>query len=174
MTVVHEIGRHAIALVLWGFMASAVMATLLETAQLSGRTRMSLPFLFGAFLSGKRRSAVISGYFLYLLGGWGFALLYALCLQTLHVHSAVEGGLIGFLLGLAHGGFLVAVFLPLLPYIHPRLATDYDGPGALSLIEPPGPFGLNYGWATPLATVLAQTLFGTIFGLGFGAALGPG
>lgn len=172
MIELNHISQHAFALVVWGFVASAAMATLLEGAQLSGHTRMSLPFLFGAFISNNRRFAVIVGYVLYLLGGWAFALLYALCLGTFHVNSAWEGGLIGLLMGLAHGGFIVAVFLPLLPYVHPRLATDYDGAGALGLVEPPGPFGLNYGWATPFTTVFGQAVFGLIFGLGYGAAAG--
>jgi hypothetical protein len=174
MNEIGAIDANLVALVLWGFIASAAMATLLEGAQLSGRTRMSLPFLFGAFVSGNRRSAIVFGYVLYLLGGWAFAVLYALCLQTLHFHSVWESGLFGLAMGLAHGLFLIAVFLPLLPYIHPRLATDYDGAAALARLEPPGPFGLNYGWATPLVTVLAQALFGVIFGLGYGAAIATG
>jgi hypothetical protein len=169
-----QLAAHALALALCGFVASAAMATLLEGAQLSGYTRMSLPFLFGAFVSGNRRAAIILGYVLYLLGGWVFAVVYALCLQILHVSGAVAGACVGLVLGLGHGLFLIAVFLPLLPYIHPRLASDYDGVHALARIEPPGPFGLNYGWATPLATVLAQALFGLVFGLGYGAALAPG
>jgi hypothetical protein len=84
----------------------------------------------------------------------------------------MAGGWFGLLLGLGHGLFLVTVFLPLLPYVHPRLATDYDGPGALARLEPPGPFGLNYGRATPATTVLAQGLYGLIFGLGYAAVAG--
>jgi hypothetical protein len=168
-----QLGAHAAALAVWGFVASAAMATLLEGAQLSGYTRMSLPFLFGAFASGNRRGAIVLGYVFYLLGGWAFAVVYALCLQTLHVAAAGSGAATGVVLGFGHGLFLIAVFLPLLPYIHPRLASDYDGVHALPQIEPPGPFGLNYGWATPLATVLAQALFGLVFGIGYGAALAP-
>lgn len=168
------IGAHLVALMVWGFAASVAMATLLEGAQLSGHTRISLPFLFGAFVTGRWRAAVIYGYVFYLLGGWAFAFVYALCLGTLHVDTGWEGGLVGTVIGVAHGLFLIAVFLPLLPYIHPRMASDYDGAGALGRLEPPGPFGLNYGWATPLATVLGQTLFGVIFGFGYGMAAGWG
>ena len=174
MTALHGIGAHFVAIVIWGLVASAAMATLLEGAQLSGHTRMSMPFLFGAFVSGDRRKAVILGYVLYLIGGWAFAFLYAYCMQTLQVRSMGTGCLVGTIMGVAHGLFLIAAFLPLLPYIHPRLASDYDGAGALARLEPPGPFALNYGWATPLTTVFAQTLFGAIFGLGYGAALGGG
>lgn len=174
MMALNGVREHVIALIVWGFVASAAMATLLEGAQLSGFTRMSLPLLFGSFVSGDRRSATVFGYVLYLGGAWAFALIYALCLETLRIRGAWGGGAIGLLLGFGHGLFLITVFLPLLPYIHPRLASDYDGADALARLEPPGPFGLNYGRATPLATVLGQTLFGLIFGLGYGAAAGAG
>ena len=72
---------------------------------------------------------------------------------------------IGAVIGFCHGLFLVTVFLPLMPYAHPRMASSYDGPGELRMLEPPGAFGLNYGWGTPLATVFAQTLFGALLGL---------
>lgn len=163
---------HAVALVLWALVASAAMATLLEGAQLAGFTRMSLPFLFGTFVTERRRLAILVGYVFYLLGGWAFGLIYALCLDTLHIEGAAFGALVGLALGFGHALFLVTVFLPLLPYIHPHLATDYDGPSALARLEPPGPFGLNYGFATPLVTILAQSLFGLIFGLGYGASVG--
>jgi hypothetical protein len=151
------------SVVLWGLAATAAMSTALEGAQLLGYSRMSLPFLFGAFVSDSRRSAVIFGYALYLVGGWLFAFAYALAFASL----GTAAWWAGLLLGVLHGGFLITVFLPLLPYVHPRLATDYDGPSALRRLEPPGPFGLNYGRATPLTTVAAQALYGLVFALGF-------
>jgi hypothetical protein len=149
-------------ILVWGLVATAVMTTVLEGAQLLGLSRMSLPFLFGTMLTDRRRSAMIWGYFLYLLGGWLFAILYALILEG--IGSAWWMGL---LLGLAHGMFLVSVSLPLLPYVHPRMATEYDGPAALGRLEPPGAFGLHYGRATPVTTVAAQTVYGLIFAIGY-------
>lgn len=171
MTELSALGPHALALLVWGLAASGVMATALEGAQLAGVSRMSLPFLFGAAVTGDRRRAVILGYVLYLLGGWLFALLYALVLTSLGTRTALAGTLAGSLVGLVHGLFLVAVFLPLLPFVHPRLASGYDGGGALAQLEPPGPFGLNYGRATPVVTVAAQALFGLVFGLGYGVSV---
>lgn len=166
MTVLSAFSDTWIVVLVWGLIASAAMATLLEGTQLLGFSRMSLPFLFGTVVTESRRPAIIIGYALYLLGGWAFAFLYALVFETVHV----AGWWFGLVLGLAHGLFLVAAFLPLLPYVHPRLATDYDGPGALARLEPPGPFGLNYGRATPVTTVVAQGLYGLIFALGYAAA----
>ncbi len=144
------------------------MATALEGTRLLGFSRMSLPFLFGTFFTMRRAAAMVLGYIAYLLGGWIFAFLYALVLQDFGTGSWWIGGLIG----LAHGAFLVMVFLPLLPFIHPNVATHYDGPSALARLEPPGPFGLNYGYATPVTTIAAQVLFGLIFGAGYGLSLG--
>jgi hypothetical protein len=154
--------RHWEQIALWGLVSTAVMTTILEGAQQLGVTRLSLPFLFGTFVTGSRRAAVISGYVLYLLGGWLFAILYALVLDGLW-----PTWWFGAVIGLVHGLFLVAVFLPLLPYMHPRIATEYDGPSALRRLEPPGSFGLNYGRATPVSTVLAQATYGLIFATGY-------
>lgn len=152
---------------LWGLIASGAMATVLEGARLLSFSRMSLPFLFGTFFTMHRAWAMGLGYVTYLLGGWTFALLYALVLHDV----GKAAWWMGALMGLAHGAFLVTVFLPLLPFVHPNLATHYDGPSALARLEPPGPFGLNYGYATPATTVAAQVLFGLIFGAGYGMAL---
>lgn len=159
---------HPYAVLIWGLVASALMATLLEGAQLLGHSRMSLPLLFGAAFTNDRRWAIGIGYVLYILGGWLFALIYAYVLYALGLRSPVPGAIGGMVLGVLHGLFLVTVFLPLLPYVHPRLASDYDGDGALAKMEPPGPLGLNYGFATPIVTILALALFGAVVGLGVG------
>ena len=150
--------EHWGAWALWGLVASAGMATILEGAQLGGVSRMSLPFLFGAFFAEDRRRSIMIGYGLYLAGGWAFALLYAMLLGSFDLPGLWSAAGLGALIGLGHGAFLIAVFLPLLPVVHPRLASGYDGPSALTQIEPPGAFGLNYGGATPATTVAAQCL----------------
>lgn len=148
----------------WGLLATVVMTTVLEGAQLVGLTRLSLPFLFGTFVTGSRRLALIWGYVLYTLGGWAFAAVYALILEGLW-----PAWWIGLLAGLAHGAFLLAVFLPVMAQVHPRIATRYEGPTARRRLEPPGPVGLNYGRATPVSTMFAQAVYGMIFAIGYGA-----
>lgn len=163
--------EHVGAILLLGAIASGAMATLLEGAQLTGVTRMSLPFLFGAFFRRERRPAIVAGYILYLTGGLLFAFVYGFVFISLSIGGMWHGLLAGTACGFVHGIFLVTVFLPLLPYVHPRLASDFDGPDALGKIEPPGPFGLNYGRATPVSTIVSQCLYGAVFGAGFGSAL---
>jgi hypothetical protein len=108
---------------------------------------------------------VVLGFVLYTLGGLLFTWFYALAFAALDTVTWWVGGL----MGLGHGFFLAAVFLPLLPFVHPRMRTHYDGPASRPQLEPPGPFGLNYGRRTPIITIVAQSLFGVILG----AALGP-
>ena len=152
------------AILIWGLVATAVMSTLMEGSQLLGLSRISLPYLFGTFVTGRRDVAVILGFLLYTLGGLLFACFYALAFDSLEA----AGWLLGGAIGLGHGLFLVTVFLPLLPFVHPRMTSIYDGPAPGARIEPPGPFGLHYGRRTPLITVVAQTAYGVILGVALG------
>lgn len=163
--ILQEVAANWVVVAAWGLVATAVMTSVLEGAQLFGFSRLSLPFLFGTFVVSNRRRAMIFGYLLYLVGGWLFAFFYALLFSAL----ATSEWWVGALLGIAHGLFLVAVFLPTLPMIHPRMATEYDAPGPGQRLEPPGAFGLHYGKLTPIATVASQTVYGCIMALAYPA-----
>lgn len=93
--------------------------------------------------------------------GWVFAFFYALAFQAL----GLANGWLGALFGGLHGLFLLAVFLPLLAAIHPRMASEYDGPSPLRGLEPPVPFGLHYGIQTPLITMAGQMAYGLVMGI---------
>jgi hypothetical protein len=54
--------------------------------------------------------------------------------------------------------------MPMLPFIHPRMASEYDGASAIRLLEPPGFMGLNYGYRTPATTLVGQAMYGTVLG----------
>ena len=111
------------AILVWGAIATAAMTVLTEGAQLLGQSRMSLPFLFGTFVSGRRDRAMVYGFLLYSLGGLVFSFFYALAFDSIGYSSWWFGAGLGFV----HGLFLIVVFLPLLPHVHPRMATEYDG-----------------------------------------------
>lgn len=74
---------------------------------------------------------------------------------------------LGALIGMAHALALLLIVFPLLPHYHPRMASEYDGPTQLRLLEPPGFLGLNYGYRTPLIVLIAHVLFGAVLGAGF-------
>ena len=145
----------------WGLVATVTMTTILYGSQGIGLSRLSLSFLAGTFFTANRSWANLLGFIVYMLGGWVFAYLYVLLLMSINFPGIWVGAVIGFV----HGLFLLTVILPLLPYIHPRMATEYDGPTHIRLLEPPGFMGLNYGYRTPLTTLLAQTLYGIILGV---------
>jgi hypothetical protein len=70
----------------------------------------------------------------------------------------------GALLGLIHALFILSVVMSLLPSLHPRMATERDGPTAIRQLEPPGFMGLNYGYRTPISVFLSHAAFGAILG----------
>jgi hypothetical protein len=149
------------SLALWGLIATVAMTTILSGSQGLGLSRLSLPFLVGTMFTANRSRATIVGFILYVIGGWLFALLYFALFASIERASWQLGAALGFL----HGLFLLLVALPLLSYMHPRLASEHDGPASGFRLEPPGFMGLNYGRATPLTTLLAQTIYGLTLGL---------
>jgi hypothetical protein len=148
------------SMLIWGLVATVTMTTILQGAQGLGLSRLSIPFLAGTFFTGDRRWALIVGSVVYVIGGWLFAFFYYLLFASLDLYT----WWLGALTGLLHGLFLLACGLPLLPYIHPRMASEYDGAPALRLLEPPGFMGLNYGPRTPLTTLAGQAAYGAVLG----------
>jgi hypothetical protein len=148
------------SMLIWGLVATVAMTTILQGAQGLGLSRLSLPFLAGTFFTGDRRWAVAVGFAFYVAGGWVFAFLYFWLFASLGLYTWWFGGAVGLL----HGLFLLAAGLPLLPYIHPRMASEYDGATTTRQLEPPGFMGLNYGHRTPLTTLLGQAVYGAVLG----------
>jgi len=147
-------------LVLWGLIATVVMTSILEGSRGAGYSRMSLPLLVGTFFTGSRKRALIVGFAVYTIGGWLFAFLYFLLFASVGLYTWWFGALAGFL----HGLFLLVCALPLLPFAHPRMASEYHGVTTLRQLEPPGFLGMNYGYGTPVTTLLGQTLYGATLG----------
>jgi hypothetical protein len=152
---------------LGGAVATALLTTVLSGSQGLGLSRLSLPFLVGSFFTANRARANLYGAVFYFLGGWLFALIYFWLFAQLG-----RGGLLfGAMTGVVHGLFLLTVMLPLLPYLHPRVASEYDAPGETPKLEPPGFLGLNYGRRTPLATLIAHGIYGAALGIFYAGGL---
>ena len=151
---------HLPSLLVWGLVATVAMTTILQASQGLGLSRLNLPFLVGTLFARNRNTAVIVGFIAYTIGGWLFTLLYFLFFASVGVATWWLGAILGFL----HGIFLLVCALPLLPYAHPRMASEHDGPGHDYILEPPGFLGLNYGRRTPITTLLAQTVYGLMLG----------
>jgi hypothetical protein len=147
-------------LILWGLVAIVAMTTILQASQGLGWSRMSLPFLVGTFFTGERRWAYVLGFAVYVIGGWMFAFIYFFLFASVSIYTWWFGALVGFL----HGLFLLVCALPLLPFIHPRLASEYHGATEIRQLQPPGFLGLNYGFRMPFTTLLAQVVYGAVLG----------
>jgi hypothetical protein len=147
-------------LVLWALIATVAMTSILEASRGLGWSRMSLPFLVGTFFLGNRKWALILGFVIYVIGGWLFAFLYYFLFASIEVYRWWFGALSGLL----HGLFLLVCALPLLPFVHPRMASEHHGVTGLRQLEPPGFLAMNYGYQTPFTTLLAQTVYGATLG----------
>jgi uncharacterized membrane protein YagU involved in acid resistance len=147
-------------LVLWGLIATVAMTSILEGSRGLGFSRLSLPFLIGTFFTAQRRWAVIVGFIVYTIGGWLFAFLYFLLFASVGIFTWWFGALAGLL----HGLFLLVSALPLLPFVHPRMASEYHAASAIRALEPPGFLAMNYGYHTPLTTLIGQIVYGATLG----------
>ncbi len=156
---------------LWGFVGTIVLTTVMAGTQGAGLTRMSLPYMLGTMFTPDRDRAKLVGFVFHLADGWAFSLLYIAAFHAWHRATWWLGAAIG----LVHAAFVLTVGMRLLPGLHPRMATEQHGPTVGPQLEPPGFLALNYGVRTPLTVVLAHVIFGAILG-GFysaGAALTP-
>jgi len=148
------------SILIWGFAATAALSAVMFGAQRMGYSRLSIPFLIGTMFTGERSAAHALGLVFYLLGGWLFAFVYYFIFASIG-HA---GWALGLLMGAIHGAVLLVMLLPLLPYVHPRMASEYEGPIRGRRLQPPGFLALNYGYRTPLTTIAAHALYGLILG----------
>lgn len=158
-------------MIVWDWLLAGLVGTTLLTAvlvgfQLMGRTRLDLPLLLGTFVCPDPDRARAVGFFIHLGVGLAFALVHFAGFEAVG-HA---GPLLGMVYGLVHAAVALTVLVPLLPGLHPRLASERAGPATTAMLEPPGLLALNYGWSTPLVAFAAHALYGAVLGLVFDAA----
>lgn len=145
---------------MWSLGAAVVMGIVFACGQALGLTRLDLPFIFGTIFTSDRDRTKLIGHGLNLVAAVGFGAFYVLFFEV-HGHS---GWLYGAGLGLIHGLFILMIFVPLMPGVHPRMVSDARGPEPTRLLQPPGFFAINYGRHTPWVTLAAHVAFGAIIG----------
>lgn len=148
------------SIILWGFAATIVLTTLVIGGQSLGLTRIDMPFILGTMFSSDRDRAKVIGYFIHLINGWMFAIVYAFFFENIHAATWWFGAFIGCVQGIV----VIVAVLPLLPGVHPRMVSDFRGPEPTRLLEPPGFLATNYGRITPVVTLVAHTIYGMILG----------
>jgi uncharacterized membrane protein YagU involved in acid resistance len=146
---------------IFGLIATGALTAVMIGAQLAGFTRLDLPLMLGSIVVADPDRARVFGFLIHLVNGLGFALGYAAVFAARDEASWWAGGVLGAL----HGAVALLVIVPLLPGIHPHMASERAGLSSGPALEPPGLLGLNYGRETPLVTVLAHVVFGISLGL---------
>ena len=145
---------------LWGFVATLVMTTIMSASHGLGLSRMSIPFMLGTMFTPDRNRAPFVGFLVHIAMGWIFAFLYAAGFQTLGRATWWMGAVAG----VVHGLVVLIALMPLLPGLHPRMASEHQGPEPTRNLEPPGFLALNYGRQTPLAALVAHLVYGAVLG----------
>jgi len=149
----------------FGLLATSALTAVMIAAQMAGLTRLDLPLVLGTLVTPDPDKARVAGFFIHLAAGQGFALGYAAVFALLGQAT----WWLGALLGLLHVAVALTVILPLLPGVHPRMATTRAGLSTTAALEPPGLLGLNYGIQTPAVAVVAHMIYGAVLGLLLGA-----
>ncbi len=144
----------------FGLVATTVLTGIMVAAQLAGRSRMDLPFMLGTMLVGDPDRARVLGFLVHLAIGQAFALLYVLAFHLI----GRSGVWLGAAFGLIHSFAALTLMVPLLPGVHPRMASERAGTSLKAVLEPPGLFALNYGPETPIVTIAAHVVYGAILG----------
>lgn len=149
-----------LGVIAWGLLATLVMTAMMAAAPPLGLSRVSLPFILGTAFTPDRALAGIIGLGVHVINGWIAAFLYAFAFERFHEAHWWLGAILGAL----HGGLVLVVLLPLLPGMHPRMASEWRGPEPTRELEPPGFMGLHYGRWTPAIIIVAHIVYGTILG----------
>lgn len=145
----------------FGFGATVALTAVLVASQLAGLTRMDLPMMLGTIFIEDPDKARVLGSVMHLINGQFFALIYAAAFAAIGQASWWLGTLFGGL----HGFAALTLIVPLLPGIHPRMASERSAPSSRNILEPPGLFALNYGRQTALVTLAAHVLYGAVLGI---------
>jgi hypothetical protein len=143
-----------------GFLGTTLLTTIMALAQLFGLTRTSLPFLLGTMFTPDSDRARVWGLGVHFVNGWLFTAMYATAFHSWRRSSWRLGAAIV----AVHALFVLVAVLPALPGLHPRMASEQDGPTPTRQLEPPGMLGLNYGSRTPLSILVAHLIFGATLG----------
>ncbi len=145
---------------LWGFVATLALTVALVGSQELRFTRVNLPYMLGTIFTPRRTHAKLLGALIHMVNGYLFSLLYVAAFESWGVAGWWRGAAIG---GVHAIGVLV-LGMPLLPGLHPRMASEHAGPTVHRQLEPPGFLALHYGHRTPISILIAHLLFGAVLG----------
>lgn len=148
---------------LWGFVGTIVLTSIMAGSQGLHLTRMNLPYMLGTIFTPSRDRAKLLGFLVHVLNGWAFSLVYVTSFHALGKATWWLGGIVG----LVHAAFVLTAGMQIIPGLHPRIASEQHGPTVVRRLEPPGFLALNYGVRTPISVAVAHVAFGMLLGAGY-------
>lgn len=148
---------------LWGFVGTIVLTSIMAGSQGLHLTRMNLPYMLGTIFTPSRDRAKLLGFLVHVLNGWAFSLVYVTSFHALGKATWWLGGIVG----LVHAAFVLTAGMQIIPGLHPRMASEQHGPTVVRRLEPPGFLALNYGVRTPISVAVAHVAFGMLLGAGY-------
>jgi uncharacterized membrane protein YagU involved in acid resistance len=92
---------------LWGFVATVVLTSIMAGSQGLGMTRMNIPYLLGTIFTTNRDRAKLIGVLVHFLNGWVFSLIY---IAAFHAWGVATWWL-GAISGLVHATFVLGCIL---------------------------------------------------------------
>jgi hypothetical protein len=149
-----------------GLVGGIVMSAMIVMMRVAGKTEMDMMYMQGTMFTAKRGPAMVIGAVMHLVVMSAIVLgsVYALLFDWLDI-SAGNAWWVGALFGVAHG-ILGGLVMAMMPAIHPRMGAA-DSSGAVTL-KAPGPFGRNYGSATPPGMLMGHVIYGLVLGAVYG------
>lgn len=144
----------------WGFAATIVLTSFMAGSQGFGMTRMNIPYILGTMFTPNRDRAKALGVVLHVIAGLVLSLIYVGVFHAWGGPALWKGAAIG----LVHGVFVLTAAMPVLPGVHPRMASESRGPTVMRMLEPPGFLALHYGIRTPIAILVGHVVFGGVLG----------
>jgi uncharacterized membrane protein YagU involved in acid resistance len=151
---------------LWGFAATILLTSLMAGSQGLGMTRMNLPYMLGMMFTPDRDRAKSLGVLVHVMNGWVFSLVYVAAFHLWGGPAWWKGAAIG----LVHAAFVLGAAMPVLPGVHPRMASESRGPTVVRQLEPPGFLALHYGIQTPISIAIGHIVFGVVLGVFYSPA----
>ncbi len=148
-------------LILWGFAATLILTMVMAVSRPLGLTRIDLPFILGSMFTSNRNNAPWIGFVCHLIIGWIFACIYGAAFES----SGLKTWWFGLAIGFVHGASVLTIGFEVFSFIHPRMATPFQGPTPTKQLEPPGFLALNYGKGTPVVSLVSHLIYGVILGI---------
>lgn len=161
-----------------GLVGGAAMTAVLYMGMfmMPGQMKMNLLQMLGTMIFRPGIRAYVAGAMIHAMMSAVFGLVHGAAFAAADITSAEPAW--GLLFGFVHWA-VVGMALGMMPIMHPRLR--YGGlrlvpaapgnPGG-DLIDPPGPYALNYPPATAMGFLMLHLLFGVVVGALYGAWVG--